>query len=393
MRNLKFLSVLALLTLLLSVAFLGTATAQTPSPAQESAMVYFVSPDIALHVAMQEMTSYGITVEAFQRQYRVGNQVVTDGYFLMAEDKEQADIPAIEGRYWQSYGAMLQDVAQEIAREEQPILDPAAEAARQRYIDDIEQARKDFSVIEGCWATNSCPLVNVVSMLVSGDADALSEVANSSLVARVDVYPGQNSPGPTKTQTLITPAAIAPQNVPINTWVPKSGEIHIHPSAYPGERYIQNEMYWDTATRVSGFGPNSTYEHDFFLNDSDNSQYGPGIYLTEAEGWNGIPSVSYWSSNLPRPYLDTRLGDPGYVKAFTIGSADAGSIEHMVWYRNYIRAQPGTADIDNGYLQAQLGHRTPSSCYSTWCVFGDQIENIYSPYDVDPIPGDFFWVK
>lgn len=96
---------------------------------------------------------------------------------------------------------------------------------------------------------------------------------------------------------------------------------------------------------------------------------------------------------MPSSYLDTRFGDPDYVKAFTIGSADADSLQPATFYYYYIRTPNGDANSDNGYLLAQIGHRVPSGCYTTWCVFGVQDpEAIYLPYDVDPIPGDFTWI-
>ena len=348
-------------------------------------MVYFVS-STELSTAMREMERYGLCVQAFQRQYRMGGQTVVDGYFLTPTDKNQADMPALEGRYWQSYGAMLRDIAQDIIREKQRMTDATAEAVWRSYINDIQQAQENFSTIEGCWATSTCPAVYVMSMLVSGDATALSEVAHSKLVTRVDMH---NHVQQNARPTTDVRAPVVPASVPPTTWVPSQGSIYIHPSSYPGERYITNWMRWSD---VSGFSSNSTYEHDFFLNDSDTSKYGPGTYLTDDETWGRIPDVSYWSSDLPRPYLDSRLYDPDYQKAYTVGCSDGNAIAAGTWYYTYVRARNGDASIDNGALIPELGHRYPSWCYeSTWCVEGDQHEYIYYPWDVDPIPGDFYW--
>ena len=112
------------------------------------------------------------------------------------------------------------------------------------------------------------------------------------------------------------------------------------------------------------------------MNDSDESQYGPGTYLDDSDGLDQVPDVSHWSSSLPRAYMDTRSGDPGYLKSFTIGSADGDAIQSGIWYNSYIRTVNGDADDDNGFLQAQLGYRQPSWCYTTWCVFGSEHVNI-----------------
>jgi len=252
----------------------------------------------------------------------------------------------------------------------------------------INQAKKKFSRIDDCWVSRGCPKVDVWSLIVLGNPANLLELSNSVLVGQIDAEPLEStnrtySPTPTPNAT---PA-------PYNLWVPSRGSIHIHPSVVQGERYVRNRMRWDTASRLSAFGLTSTYEHDFFLNDSDGSVYGPGTYLSDAQDIFDVPIVSHWSSNLPSPYLDTRFGDPDYVKAFTIGSADADSIQPVTFYYYYIRTPNGDANNDNGYLLAQIGHRVPSGCYTTWCAFGVQDpEAIYLPYDGDPIPGDFTWV-
>ncbi len=57
-----------------------------------------------------------------------------------------------------------------------------------------------------------------------------------------------------------------------------------------------------------------------------------------------------------------------------------------------IVAAKGDADTDTAKLFAQLGHRTPSSCYSTWCVFADQTEVILNAWVIS-IPGDRAWSR
>ena len=385
MKKHKWISMLVagMLALLFGSAPIIETEAQRHLPSNHTAVVYFASP-IELDTAMREMKQYNLTVRAFRRQYKLGSHTITDEYILTDKDKNQLT-PILRGEYWRSYGAMLEDIYSDSTREFQHM-----DLNRLNFIRYVKDALRRFSSIKGCWRTDSCPALYVTSMLVLGAGDALSMVSTSEIVARVEVQErtqrGSFPETKTKTNTseLIGPAYVSP-----STWVPSRGDIYIHPSSYPGQRYITNWMKWND---VSGFGANSTYEHDFFLNDSDNSKYGPGTYLTDAETWGRIPDVSYWSSNLPRPYLDSRLFDPDYQKAYTVGCSDAASIEPGTWYYTYIRANNGDANIDNGALIPELGHRSPSWCYeSTWCVEGDQHEYIYSPWRVDPIPGDFYW--
>ncbi len=382
MRKMKLFSVLVLLALLLSAS--PTVTAQKQD--SKIARVHF-APATELSTAMKEMERYGVRLLAFQRAYKIGGQTVVDGYFLKPDDQDQADASALEGRYWRSHGAMLQDLAQDINLNQRDFVDAEAQAVWQRRADAVIQAQEKFTSLERCWITGTCPTVDVVTMLVSGDAVALSEVARSSLVTRVEIQgeTTRNSRSDTDNTRGLMPQTL----VSSSTWMPSQGDVHVHPSSYAGERYVTNWMKWND---VAGFGSNSTYEHDFFLNDSDNSKYGPGTYLSDAETWNGIPNVSYWSTSLPRPYLDTRTTDPDYLKSYTVGCSDGDALAADVWYYTYVRAANGDAEIDNGFLQGELGHREPSWCYeSTWCVQGDNHVNIYPPYDIDPIPGDFYW--
>jgi hypothetical protein len=147
-------------------------------------------------------------------------------------------------------------------------------------------------------------------------------------------------------------------------------------------------MIW---TDVSGFGSNSTYEHDFYLNNYDHK-----TYLSRAQWPNGIPRVIYWGSNLPRAYLDTRLGDPKEEVAYVVGCADGHTIQPNTWYWSQIRTSRGDADTDRAKLFGQLGHRWPDNCYSTWCVFADQTEAVVGSWN-NPwaifVPIDLWWSR
>ncbi len=181
-----------------------------------------------------------------------------------------------------------------------------------------------------------------------------------------------------------------------NTWVPTNGTVKVYPSAYAGERYVENKFYWGGATRLTAFAQavNSTYEHDFFLNYSSESTYGTGTYLTLEQTGQYTPWITFWDTNLPRPYLDTQFGDLSYVIAYTIGSAEARGIQPWIMYTNYIRTPNGPATRDNGALSAQLGARNPSTCFTTWCSFQTQAPvNIYGFWNLDPIPGTFDWAR
>lgn len=146
-------------------------------------------------------------------------------------------------------------------------------------------------------------------------------------------------------------------------------------------------LQWDD---VSGFGFASTFEPDFFLNNSSRSQLGPGTYLDRKENRLRIPQVAFWASNLPRPYLDTRSGDSSIEVSFTIGSADANRIRTNQLYFNYIRTKNGDASRDNAKFSVQRGSRIPITCFSTFCVFASDSVPIFTAWDI-PIPGVAFF--
>lgn len=174
-----------------------------------------------------------------------------------------------------------------------------------------------------------------------------------------------------------------------NTWLPKRGGTIVRPSnSRDTERYVHQAIIW---TDVSGFGSNSTYEHDFYLYNYDGK-----TYLSRAQWPNGIPKVTYWGSNLPRAYLDTRFSDPAEEVAYVIGCADGDAIQANTWYWSQIRTKPGDASVDKAKLFGQVGHRSPSRCYSTWCVFADQTEPIVgswsNPWAIS-VPVDLWWSR
>jgi hypothetical protein len=335
--------------------------AQSQRSDQQRAQVYF-APNTELATMLAELTKNGLPLLAFQRRQPQGTQLWTDEFSL--DQVVWQTSTDLTNQYWQSHAALRQDLLASYRRlAAKRIEDPAWQA----LVDSVPET------FIGCWESSSCPTIIIYRITTEGSPQSLQNLAQSTLVDRVDQQTTSNS---------------APAQVNPVLWRPQKGDVDIQPSSVAGERYINNTMYWGT---TAGFTANSAYEHDFFLNNSEESAYGPGTYLTADQSLTGIPTVAHWTSNLPSPYLDTRFEDPDFVRSYTIGAADGAAIVADTWYTSLIRAANGEADIDNGYLQAQLGHRTPPDCYSTWCVFGDQIVDIYPAYAIDPVPGQYSW--
>jgi len=350
---------------------------------------------------LTEMSRYDIQPSTIIREYAAGEQTYTEGYNLEASDWQ--DTPDLRSLYWQSHGGMLTDIQASIERQsEEKEFNELEAIAWQEFVEGANASADEFTSIEGCWENNECPDVQIKRLMVVGSNDSLQQLADESdLVSSIEIWDETAAPDPTPVPSETSAPepvgassradAFSAVTSSIANWLPNYGTIDIKPSSTPGQRYVLNLVYWHTSDRVSGFDATSAYEHDFFLNDSDTSQYGPGTYLDDSQSINEVPIVEHWSSTLPSPYLDTRLTDDDYFKAFTIGSADGNAIQSGTYYNYYIRTVNGDASTDNGFLQAQLGYRSPSWCYTTWCVFGSSYVDIYNEYDVDPIPGTFSW--
>lgn len=291
MRNkLLFALSFAMLTLLLGGRYIAKSASSSPKP--QIAVLYLAKPTNIDRV-LNELANYDVKVVAFHRQQQYGDQVITDGFYLTSEDRAVMDSNALRERYWQSYGAMLDDLYQDMVSNK-PNTDGNSEEtlAWQKYSDMIIQMKRSFLKIDGCWVSHSCPRVDILTLIILGNPPEILELSNSVLVKQINIKSLESAAGVYASTTPtpdVTPA-------PYNLWVPNRGSIAIHPSVVQGERYVRNRMRWDTASRLSAFGSTSTYEHDFFLNDSDGSAYGPGTYLSDAQDILDVPIVSHWSS-------------------------------------------------------------------------------------------------
>ncbi len=107
---------------------------------------------------------------------------------------------------------------------------------------------------------------------------------------------------------------------------------------------------------ISSFGSTRTYEHEVQVYNRAYTSY-----------------AGYWSSNLPSAYLDTEFGDNNgnNIRLLTVGSAQASSLATYSQYYTYMSLSPGLATSADVRVKGQIGHRYPTTCYSTWCVWGD----------------------
>lgn len=192
----------------------------------------------------------------------------------------------------------------------------------------------------------------------------------------------------------LNPAPLLAQTTS-STWYPNSGRSEIGQSANAAnERYTKQYMRWN----ANRFGASQTYEHEFFLDDYDYHTY---LYKYNSHWPDCMPGVtsvqSTWGS-AARPYLDTRLEQPGQgfcesgELGYVVGAAQANRISSGVTHHTYIRTYNGGTSSDRFFLRAQLGHRSPNDCFTTWCSFGDARLTLVPQWSVN-VPGVKDWVR
>lgn len=127
-------------------------------------------------------------------------------------------------------------------------------------------------------------------------------------------------------------------------------------SPYKGASKVTKSMTFQVFyfNNVSAFGSNSTYEQE------------TQVYNTNFANYD-----NYYSTNLPSAYKDTQFADSNGVDNFTVGTSKASSLKNNTQYYTNMALRGQTASTATVRIKGQLGHRTPSWCYSTWCIFAD----------------------
>lgn len=161
------------------------------------------------------------------------------------------------------------------------------------------------------------------------------------------------------------------------TWWPDYVIGHSGASSVDDMRYGTVRFAWTTNSRLTNLkcrnDGNVTFEPDFKTNNYDGKHY-----FTK--------TIQAWSSNMSNDYKDTQFDDGNDEWVFTIGTSRANKLDPDHEYRTYFRTNKGNTSADDGAIYPQYGHRTPSFCDSTWCIFGDATKKYIQAWDL-PIPG------
>lgn len=141
---------------------------------------------------------------------------------------------------------------------------------------------------------------------------------------------------------------------------------------YGGGSDVQRTYTYQTFyfNNVSSYGSADTYEHETQVYDKNFADY-----------------AGYWSSNMPSAYYDTPFSDS--IDNFTIGTFTGASLQTYTQYYTYMSLTAGSASTATVRIKGQKGHRYPSWCYSTWCVFADATTGTMALHN--PAPSGMSW--
>jgi len=168
---------------------------------------------------------------------------------------------------------------------------------------------------------------------------------------------------------------------------------------------------WAPTSGYSSVNQEKAYNYFYFSNiegvysDIETYEHETQVYNTQFADYAGR-----WSSNLPEDYYDTPFLDE--IDNFTIGSAQASDLKSNTRYYTYMKLKKGNSsdctgccsyhegvccsggttmccdgtplsqtcvskgcnqclNISTVRIKGQKGHRVPSWCYSTWCIYAD----------------------
>lgn len=187
------------------------------------------------------------------------------------------------------------------------------------------------------------PLINVVTLRGAEDVIPVDQF-DAEIVEDIVMFPldrelDESSIEDDKPDSLIE----IPNSNWHERWAPYGGYSAITRN-YTYQRFIFNN--------VSDYTYNRTYEHETQIYDRNYANYG-----------------GYWSSNMPSAYKDTPFLDG--VDNFTVGTSRARNLVAYWWYYTYMSLSPQSSPTALCHIRGQIGHRWPTECYSTWCIWSD----------------------
>lgn len=310
-------------------------------------------------------------IAIIESQYDIGSKVLTEFYSLPSNTSVyDINVNELKEEYRQHRKSMLNAVLKNSVK----------------LNNKVNSNTSMFKSMNDILTNNTVTDILISGITLTGDNEELSRVIQKGNIQSLEVSTVENI-----RKNIKVPTTKNKSSRSIPSWLPVSGYSFVNEDS--GYRYSLQYMWWNT----NNFDSDDTYEHDFFLNNYDNNL---GTYLNpnSTSYPDCFPVTTYASTTWPTssyPYLDTRLAqnliECEYKETpYTIGAAKADAIPVGDWEYTYIETLPGNVNVDKFKLQAQKGYRFPSSCYTTWCSFGDEIVNLIPAWN-STVPGDVAW--
>lgn len=358
-------------------------TAQTSEPSNTAIASITLKQPISVEEAIQLVNRYELTPLMVEGDFSIGDEQLHDFFII----PPHTDSTIIKNSYIKQRLAFFVDISAAVDNAPSPSEKHSSEL--QSKMENQATAAKSIVNQQGILD------VFVSKITLRGNSRSINKIVIDRPEEAITITDERSIPK-TKPQNEQKPGTTvsSPNAIGISDnsrWNPEVGVSYVYPSQNGG-RYSTQWMWWDEIP----FSSEQTYEHDFFLYNYDND----GTYLNGNDtGYPGcFPVVEYAATTWPaesKPYLDTRFA-ANYVScerdemAYTIGAAQADKLTANTWHYTYIRTTDGNSGNDKFKLSAQLGHRTPSWCYTTWCSFGDD-SRVLVPAWSSFVPGTRWW--
>lgn len=242
---------------------------------------------------------------------------ISGGYTLLAGEDIRSALDNMKKKHFQFLKTMLKEIRRRASKEtDQIMLDGSRELSIQ-FSDMLANLRRGK--------------LDLSSMRVNGFKNMERLTQSIKIKSIIPVFPRSH----TKESGVITNSSSH------EAWAPYYGTSRVTTSLTSQFFYFNN---------VGAFGSDSTYEHE------------TQVYESNFAGYN-----NYWSSNMPSAYYDTPFLDN--IDTFTVGCAQASSLQNYSQYFAYMALYPEGAPSAVVRIKGQLGRRVPGWCYSTWCIF------------------------
>ena len=242
--------------------------------------------------------------------------------------------------------------------------------------------------------------VTISALTVTGSKDVISGIEKGLKIRSQEIIAPQTMSTSASGKPVIRSAvlqgiggiiAAVAVTQPLYKSVPTSGISYFYPDS-AGGRSVEQHMTWPS---TANFLPDQTYEHKVYLYNYDRKTYLDGTSTAYPHCYpNAVYAVTSWPGT-SYPYLDTRFS-AGFTSceidelSYTIGAAQANVLLPNRDYFTYIRLANGNDTTDKFKLQAQVGYRNPSSCYTTWCSAKYKIYNLIPSWST-AVPGTQSW--